>query len=143
MDQWSAVHRVFAVETFFKNNDSVITTQRIFRLHFNIGRHGRVPDCNTIKNWVEMFRTTAFATNKNPGGSVWTPENIERVRAAIGHSPKRSAHRHSVTFSTFRADRFDRYCIRLTLSPLQNTDCATTVKPWFCFKKSFVSNLLP
>jgi hypothetical protein len=28
-------HRAFAVETYFKNNDSVLT-QRIFRRHFNI-----------------------------------------------------------------------------------------------------------
>jgi len=31
-------HRAFAVETYFKNNDSVMT-QRIFRLHFNIHRN--------------------------------------------------------------------------------------------------------
>ena len=33
--RWSVEHRAFAVETIFKNNDSVLT-QRIFRQHFNI-----------------------------------------------------------------------------------------------------------
>jgi len=31
MDRWSAQHRAFAVERYFKNNDSVIATQRLFR----------------------------------------------------------------------------------------------------------------
>ena len=30
---WSGEHRGFVVETFFKNNESVITTQRAFRRH--------------------------------------------------------------------------------------------------------------
>ena len=34
-ERWSVEHRAFAVETYFKNNDSVLT-QRIFRRHFNI-----------------------------------------------------------------------------------------------------------
>jgi len=35
MERWSVKHQAFAVETIFKNNDSVLT-QRIFRWHFNI-----------------------------------------------------------------------------------------------------------
>jgi hypothetical protein len=38
MESWSVKHRAFAVETYFKNNDSVLT-QRIFRRHFNIHRN--------------------------------------------------------------------------------------------------------
>jgi len=38
MERWSVEHRAFAVETIFKNNDSVLT-QRIFRRHFNIYRN--------------------------------------------------------------------------------------------------------
>jgi hypothetical protein len=38
MKRWSVDHRAFAVETIFKNNDSVVVTQMIFRRHFNI--HG-------------------------------------------------------------------------------------------------------
>jgi hypothetical protein len=32
MERWSVEHRAFAVETYFKNDDSVLT-QRIFRRH--------------------------------------------------------------------------------------------------------------
>jgi hypothetical protein len=35
MERWSVEHPAFAVETYFNNNDSVLT-QRIFRRHFNI-----------------------------------------------------------------------------------------------------------
>jgi len=38
MERWSVEHRAFAVETYFKNNDSVLTP-RIFRRHFNIHRN--------------------------------------------------------------------------------------------------------
>jgi hypothetical protein len=35
MEFWSVEHWAFAVETYLKNNDSVLT-QRIFRPHFNV-----------------------------------------------------------------------------------------------------------
>jgi hypothetical protein len=38
MERWSVEHRAFAVETYFKNNDSVLT-QTVFRRHFNIHRN--------------------------------------------------------------------------------------------------------
>jgi len=38
MERGSVEHRAFAAETYFKNNDSVLT-QRIFRWHFNILRN--------------------------------------------------------------------------------------------------------
>jgi len=38
MERWSVQHRAFAVETYLKNNDSLLT-QRIFRRHFNIHRN--------------------------------------------------------------------------------------------------------
>jgi len=40
VDQWSAVHRAFAVKGlfFFSKRTTVTATQRIFRRHFNKGR---------------------------------------------------------------------------------------------------------
>lgn len=34
MEQWTIKHRAFVVEASLKNNESVITTQRLFRLNF-------------------------------------------------------------------------------------------------------------
>jgi hypothetical protein len=39
MERWSVERRAFAVETIFKNNDSVFVTQLIFHWHFNIDRN--------------------------------------------------------------------------------------------------------
>jgi len=39
MERWSVEHRGFAVEMIFKNSDSVVVTQLIFRRHFNIHRN--------------------------------------------------------------------------------------------------------
>jgi len=43
MERWSVEHRAFTVETYLKNNDSVVLTQRIFRRHFNIFLNDSVP----------------------------------------------------------------------------------------------------
>jgi hypothetical protein len=98
MERWTAEHRSFAVETYFKNNDSIVATQSIFRRQFNLGRHGKVPDGSTITRCVSSFRLTASACSRKPGGSertVRTPEMIENAHAAVLRSPRKSARRHS------------------------------------------------
>ena len=66
MAHWNVEHRVFAVEQFFRNSDSVVTVQRLFRRKFNVVRRGAIPDRNTIiLRWFEAFRTT---------GSVGLPQ---------------------------------------------------------------------
>ena len=98
MKQWSVVHRVFAYDSFVKNNKSVVKVQRAFRNNFNIGRDGAVPDRKTIMRWVTAFRTTGIITKKKPPGpvrTVITPENTERVRAAVLQSPRRSVRKHA------------------------------------------------
>ena len=59
------VHWAFTVEMYFKNNNSVIVTQRIFHQHFNIHRKDSVPSCNTALLWVRNFRETVSATKGN------------------------------------------------------------------------------
>ena len=55
---------VFAYDAFVKNNESIVKVQRAFKIHFNIGRHGAVPDRKTIMRWVTAFRTTGKITKK-------------------------------------------------------------------------------
>ena len=62
MEHWNAERRVFAVEQFFRNSDSVVTVQRLFRRKINVERRGAIPDRNTILRWVEAFRTTGSVT---------------------------------------------------------------------------------
>ena len=111
MKRWSEEHRAFAVETFFMNNDSATVMQRVFRRHFDIGRNGKVPTCQTILNWVTQFRTSASIVNKKPPGHpriVRTPENVRRVAHAFQRSPQRSARRHSIALQlTPRTSKID------------------------------------
>ena len=94
MERWSVEHWAFAVETYLKNNDSVVLTQRIFRRHFNIRRNDSIPSRNIVLLWVWNFRETASVAKRNPPGrqpSLRTPENIERVRQAFVRNPRPSA----------------------------------------------------
>jgi len=83
MQQLNVEHHVFAVEQFFRNNDSVVTV-RLFRRQFNVARHGVIPDRNTVRRWVESFRTTGSVMKRTSTGrprTARTPENIESVRS--------------------------------------------------------------
>jgi len=53
MQQWNIEHHVFAIEQFFRNNNSIVTIQCLFRRQFNVARDGAIPDRNTILRWVE------------------------------------------------------------------------------------------
>ena len=66
IEQWTAQHRVFVVEAYFKNGDSAVTTQRVFLRPFSIPRHGRVPCRNTIKEWVQNFRENVWTLKRKP-----------------------------------------------------------------------------
>ena len=92
-------HRSFAVETYLKNNESPITVQTIFRRHFRLGRHDRVPDHRTIVRWVNYFRTTASSLKKKSPGhprSQRTPARVDEARQALIRSPGRSAVKHAL-----------------------------------------------
>lgn len=78
---------------FYANGESVTQTQRDFRAHFNVARHGAIPDRNTILRWIHNVNTTGSLLKKKPPGparTVSTPETVERVRLATVQSPSRS-----------------------------------------------------
>ena len=92
MQQWNVEQRVFAVEQFFRNNDSVVTV-RLFRRHFNVARDGAIPDRSTILRWVESFRTTGSVMKRTSTvrpRMARTPENVESVRRSVIESPRHS-----------------------------------------------------
>jgi len=95
---WSGEHRGFIVETFFKNNESVIATKRAFRRHFRLGRRAPVPDRKMILLWVSNMRATGSTLKQKPPSrprSIRSPENVQTVRASIEQSPRRSARKHA------------------------------------------------
>ena len=117
MERWSVERRPFAVETYLKNKESVVLTQRIFRRHFNIYRNDSVPSSNILLLWVRNFRET-FAAKRKPQGrepSIRTPENIEWVREAFVRNLRRSASRNAITLR--RPDRTVRHILREDFHP--------------------------
>ncbi len=98
MVEWNGEQRVFAVETYFKNNESVTITLCEFQKQFKILPRKPMPSSNTICRWVNNLRVTGSALKKKPPGPrKWsrTTENIDKVRKAIIKSPGHSARKHS------------------------------------------------
>lgn len=94
---WNGEHCAFVVEEYIRNGGSVITTQRPFRIYFQLGRNDLVPDRKTIQVWVSNFGATGSALKRKLFGrplSATTPKNVEHVCASIQQSPMRSALKH-------------------------------------------------
>lgn len=82
---------VLAYDAFVRNDESVMATQHIFRCHFNIGENGAFSSCNTIRRYVEAFRSMGNMKKNQPGytRTTTTSENIHTMREAITRSPRR------------------------------------------------------
>ncbi|CAG9581884.1 unnamed protein product [Danaus chrysippus] len=80
---WSREQRAFAVESFFSNGRSLVTTQRAFRARFEIPPHRLVPGRNSILSWFNSIReygSVAKSLNAKLQQTIRTPENIEREK---------------------------------------------------------------
>lgn len=106
MSQWSSEHRAFAVETFFKSNDSYVIARRQFCSKFGIRRISDGPSVNLIRSWVQRFRATASAMNvprPGPSRSSRTPENIELVESSLRENPRLSIRKRAASLGLPRA----------------------------------------
>jgi hypothetical protein len=89
MTHWNVEHRVFAVEQFVRNSDSVVTVQRLFRRKFDVERRGAIPDRNTILRWVEAFRTTGSVTKSVHEQTTQIEELKLSIRQEIAAVPQK------------------------------------------------------
>ncbi|XKL67992.1 hypothetical protein PGB90_003483 [Kerria lacca] len=55
MTEWSAEHRSFAIETYFKNSDLIVSTLRVFRKKFKIPPKKPLPSRKMILRCVTNF----------------------------------------------------------------------------------------
>ncbi|KAF2354392.1 Protein of unknown function DUF4817 [Trinorchestia longiramus] len=69
---WTSEYRCFVVRTYLENGHSVVATQRAFRLHFNIPRHGPIPDDKAIRHWVEALEDTGSTRRPKGSGGIKT-----------------------------------------------------------------------
>ena len=56
MNCWTGEQRAFAIKAYYKNNDSFIAAQRLFRLHYNIHRNDPVPSAHTARCSMDAVR---------------------------------------------------------------------------------------
>ena len=56
MNRWTGEQRAFAIKAYYKNNDSFIAAQRLFRLHYNIHRNDPVPSAHTARCSMDAVR---------------------------------------------------------------------------------------
>lgn len=90
---WHGEHLAFVVEEYIRNGGSAITSQRAFRIRFQLGRHDPVPDRKTIQVWLSNSRATGSALKRKSSGrplTATTPDNVARVSASIQQSPRHS-----------------------------------------------------
>jgi len=79
MERWSVEHRVFPVETIFKNNKTVVVTQLILRQHFNIHRN----ECPYSQYFFLWGYLKSKVYEKKPRTTVDLKQNIREEVAAI------------------------------------------------------------
>jgi transposase len=64
MEQWSGPERAVDVSAYYRNCDSVIAAQRVFRCHYEIPPRDQVPSAHAIRTWVRNFEETGSALKK-------------------------------------------------------------------------------
>ncbi|PSN45860.1 hypothetical protein C0J52_16855 [Blattella germanica] len=63
MQNRSDAERIVAVKSY-KHADSVTAAQRVFRLHYQLGHHRRVPSAHAINTSVRNLEETGLALKK-------------------------------------------------------------------------------
>lgn len=99
MRRWLAEQRAFAVETYFRNNNSVFMTQWIFRPHFNVNPNDSAASLITVLLGMRDVGETESATKtKHPGKHLTfrNPQNTERVSQTFVRTPRRSTKQNAL-----------------------------------------------
>jgi len=103
MERWLAERLAFALETYLKNSDSLIFTQRLFYWQFSIHRNDSVASHNTLLLWVRNLRETASAAKTKPTErqpALRISENVKRLRQTFVGRLRRSESRSVLALRT-------------------------------------------
>ncbi|CAK1589645.1 unnamed protein product [Parnassius mnemosyne] len=105
MSQWTGEQRAFAVESYFKSNDSCTIARRQFCTRFDIQRLSDGPSANLIRTWVQKFQATGSTiNNRRPGPSRTsrTKENIQRVESSVLQNPRQSVRKRASSLALLK-----------------------------------------
>ena len=122
----SVEQRGFVIETFLKNGDSVIATQRAFCIHFQLGLRARAPSRNTVLTWVDSVCATGSTLKEKPPGrpmTVRTPGNVESVGSPVASTISSQTCRCSEIVLHYGKTHF---AFRSCVPSLQDGNCAKT-----------------
>ncbi|KAK5648107.1 hypothetical protein RI129_002999 [Pyrocoelia pectoralis] len=61
MEAYPGNHRAFCIRAYYRNGDSIVSAQRLYRAEFNV-RNARKDD--TIRKWIRMFENTGSSCCK-------------------------------------------------------------------------------
>jgi hypothetical protein len=128
MGSWNGAHQAFTVKAYYKNNDSYLSVQHVFRNNFNIPCNDPLPSVQATKTWIKNFKETGSTLKKKIGSvkSVHTPQNVARVEGALQRNPTRSARQNTVLLGI--SDRSIRRILHKDLNyhPYTTQDSART-----------------
>ncbi|GBP39444.1 hypothetical protein EVAR_23795_1 [Eumeta japonica] len=95
MEQYSGTHRAFCVRAYYRNGNSIVTAQRLYRAEYRT-RHA--PSDDSIRKWIRMFENTGATVRIQNSGrprSVRDEETIAEVEASVRQNPSLSIRKRS------------------------------------------------
>lgn len=102
MERYTGPQRSFCVKAFYENNHSYIQVRRLYRARFNLHDINQAPTRPLIRYWVAKFDAEGTTVSNNHIGRPRvgrSAENIERVRAAVRRTPRRSIRKHAAALT--------------------------------------------
>lgn len=90
METYAGPHRTFCVRAYFRNGDSIVTAQRLYRAEYHTRN---APSENSIRRWIHMFEntgTTIQIPSSSRSRTVRDEETIEEVRRPVLQNPSLS-----------------------------------------------------
>lgn len=98
--------RAFAMNAFYKYDDSLTDARREFRSNFNLGRLKSVPSCHAMKTLCNNFEEVGSVLEKETcrrSVHLTNPsESVEAVLVSIDKNPQCSVREHAETFKLNR-----------------------------------------
>lgn len=95
MEAYPGNHRAFCIRAYYRNGDSIVIAQRLYRAEFNVRN---APKDDTIRKWIRMFENTGSSVkirNQGRPRSVRTQQTIDEVRVSVRQNPSQSVRKRS------------------------------------------------
>lgn len=117
MNQYSDAEKAEVVEIYFKNNSSIILTQREYK---RVKKSKNAPSQSVINKWVQQFRSGTLTdrrkTNSGRKNTVVIKEKVNEIQNLVNKNPNISIRRGAIK-SGISASSFYRILKILNMHP--------------------------